>query len=201
VRPRGNPGADRQRGIPGKHVLRGASPLPLRFRGAIPIVYTSLTLTMATAIFTVLHDPFSRSFATALAASFIFLGSSRPRSSGCSSCGRWDRELPLLDHRYLLDVLASRPLGSSWRTTRPPSAKLTGVSAQVVAGPGSPPGRLLPPHHEDNPEAGGFGGAPRAEGRDGEGLRRPEGQDGRASGFRVFLRNFAARCGEVPVDG
>ncbi len=45
-----------------------------KFKESAPIVYTVLTLTLAAAIFTVLRDPFSRTFATGLAATFIFLG-------------------------------------------------------------------------------------------------------------------------------
>jgi hypothetical protein len=45
-----------------------------KFRACVPVVYTLLTLTLAGAIFTVLHDPYSRTFATALAASFILVG-------------------------------------------------------------------------------------------------------------------------------
>ena len=43
-------------------------------RGSAPIVYTLLTLVLASAIMTVLHDPYSRTFATALAGSFICIG-------------------------------------------------------------------------------------------------------------------------------
>lgn len=45
-----------------------------RFRGSVPVIFTFLTLVVAAAIVTVLHDPYSRSFATALAGSFVFLG-------------------------------------------------------------------------------------------------------------------------------
>lgn len=104
-----------------------------RFRGSIPIVYTCLTLTMATAIFTVLHDPFSRSFATALAASFIFLGLISPaflgmlvlRLMGTISC-----LYSIIDIYW--DVLASRPLGLTVENDAVAFAKLTGVSAEVV---------------------------------------------------------------------
>ena len=45
-----------------------------KFRSAVSVVYTVLTIVLAAAIFTVLQDPFSRTFATGLAGAFIFLG-------------------------------------------------------------------------------------------------------------------------------
>ena len=45
-----------------------------RLRDYVPVAYTILTLMLAAAILTVLDDPFSRSFATGLAASFLLLG-------------------------------------------------------------------------------------------------------------------------------
>lgn len=45
-----------------------------RFRSCIPGVYIVLALTLAAAIFTVLHDPSSRTLATSLAGVFLFLG-------------------------------------------------------------------------------------------------------------------------------
>jgi len=45
-----------------------------RFRSCVPGVYIVLTLTLTAAIFTVLHDPSSRTLATSLAGAFIFLG-------------------------------------------------------------------------------------------------------------------------------
>lgn len=45
-----------------------------RFRGYVPCVYMILTLILVAAMITVLSDPFSRSFATGLAAAFLLLG-------------------------------------------------------------------------------------------------------------------------------
>lgn len=45
-----------------------------RFRASVTGVYILLTLTLTAAIFTVLHDAYSRTFATSLAGSFIVLG-------------------------------------------------------------------------------------------------------------------------------
>ena len=45
-----------------------------KFRSSVSVVYTVLTVLLAAAIFTVLRDPFSRTFATGLAGAFIFLG-------------------------------------------------------------------------------------------------------------------------------
>jgi hypothetical protein len=45
-----------------------------RFRSCVPGVYIVLTVTLTAAIFTVLHDPNSRTLATSLAGAFIFLG-------------------------------------------------------------------------------------------------------------------------------
>ena len=53
-----------------------------RFRSCVPVVYTLLSLTLGAALFTVLHDPYSRTFATALAGSFIFLGLLAPAFVG-----------------------------------------------------------------------------------------------------------------------
>ena len=53
-----------------------------RFRGCVPVIFTFLTLVVASAIVTVLHDPYSRTFATALAGSFIFLGLLSPAVLG-----------------------------------------------------------------------------------------------------------------------
>ena len=53
-----------------------------RFRSCVPVVYTLLSLTLGAALFTVLHDPYSRTFATALAGSFIFLGLLAPTFLG-----------------------------------------------------------------------------------------------------------------------
>ena len=53
-----------------------------RFKGCVPVVFTALTLTLGAAIFTVLHDPYSRTFASALAGSFIFVGILSPAVVG-----------------------------------------------------------------------------------------------------------------------
>jgi hypothetical protein len=53
-----------------------------KFRGSVPVVYTFLSLILAAAIFTVLEDPYPRTFATALAGCFIFLGLLAPAFLG-----------------------------------------------------------------------------------------------------------------------
>jgi hypothetical protein len=53
-----------------------------RFKGCVPVVFTALTLVLGAAIFTVLHDPYSRTFASALAASFLFVGLFSPTVVG-----------------------------------------------------------------------------------------------------------------------
>lgn len=45
-----------------------------KIRACVPMVYSLLALILAAAIFSVLHDPYSRTFATGLAGCFIFLG-------------------------------------------------------------------------------------------------------------------------------
>jgi hypothetical protein len=45
-----------------------------RHRSSVPVVYGMLTLILVSAVATVLRDPYSRTFASALAAAFIFLG-------------------------------------------------------------------------------------------------------------------------------
>jgi hypothetical protein len=53
-----------------------------KLRSCVPVVYTFLALLLAAAIFTVLRDPYSRTFATALAGCFIFLGLLAPNFLG-----------------------------------------------------------------------------------------------------------------------
>jgi len=53
-----------------------------RFRARVAGVYVLLTVTLAAAIFTVLHDPYSRKFATGLASAFIVVGCLTPALLG-----------------------------------------------------------------------------------------------------------------------
>lgn len=104
-----------------------------KYRGCVPVVYTFLTLTLAAAIFTVLHDPFPRTFATAIAGSFIFLGLVAPtfigalvlRILGTVSC-----LYSILDIYW--DVLATERPGFTIENDAVAFAALTGIPAQVV---------------------------------------------------------------------
>jgi hypothetical protein len=104
-----------------------------RFRRFVPIVYTLLTLTVAAAIFTVLHDHYSRTFATALAASFIFMGLLAPAFLGAlflQLLGTVSCLYSIFDIYW--DVLASGRPGYPAENDAAAFASLTGVSAQTV---------------------------------------------------------------------
>ena len=53
-----------------------------RTRGAVPVIYSLLTLVLTAAVVTVIHDPYTRTFATTLAGTFIFLGLIAPAGVG-----------------------------------------------------------------------------------------------------------------------
>lgn len=104
-----------------------------RFRRLVPAVYTLLTLTVAAAIFTVLHDPYSRTFATALAASFIFMGILAPALLGAlflQLLGTVSCLYSIFDIYW--DVLASGRPGYVVENDAAAFASLTGMSAQAV---------------------------------------------------------------------
>jgi hypothetical protein len=104
-----------------------------KFRSAIPVVYTFLTLTVGAAIFSVLHDPYSRTFATGLAGTFIFVGLLSPsfigalflRMVGTVSC-----LYSILDIYW--DVLASNRPGIAAENDALVFASLAGISPQTV---------------------------------------------------------------------
>jgi hypothetical protein len=104
-----------------------------RFRRFVPIVYTLLTLTVAGAIFTVLHDHYSRTFATALAASFIFMGLLAPGILGAlflQLLGTVSCLYSIFDIYW--DVLASGRSGTEVENDAAAFAGLTGVSSQTI---------------------------------------------------------------------
>ena len=106
-----------------------------RFRGCLPVVYTFLTLTVSTAIFTVLHEPYPRTFATGLAATFIFLGLLAPPFLGSFFL----RVLGTVSCLYSIfdiywDVLATRPAGEPIENDAVAFASITGVDPQLVGG-------------------------------------------------------------------
>jgi len=106
-----------------------------RFRGCVPVVYTFLTLTVVSAIFTVLHDPYSRTFATGLAAAFIFLGLLAPTILGALFL----RVLGTVSCLYSIfdiywDVLATRPGRNAPENDAIAFSSLTGVDSQLVGG-------------------------------------------------------------------
>jgi hypothetical protein len=106
-----------------------------RYRGCVPIVYTLLTMVVTTAIFTVLHDPYSRTFATGLAASFIFFGVLAPSILGALFL----RVLGTIGCLYSIfdiywDVLAVARPDHVVENDAVVFSKLTGMSPQLVGG-------------------------------------------------------------------
>jgi len=104
-----------------------------KYRGAVPAVYTLLTLVLASAIFTVLHDPFSRTFAVGLAACFIFLGLIAPTAIGrlfLRVVGTVSCLYSILDIYW--DVLASGRAGYVIENDAVAFSSLTGVPSQLV---------------------------------------------------------------------
>jgi hypothetical protein len=106
-----------------------------RFRGAMAVVYTFLTLTLIAAIFTVLESGFARTFATSLAASFIFVGLLAPAVVGAVFL----RILGTVSCLYSIfdiywDVLATQRLGYTVENDAVAFSQLTGVDPQLVGG-------------------------------------------------------------------
>ena len=97
------------------------------------MVYTLLTLLLATAIFTVLHDPYSRTFAMALAGSFIFAGLLAPALIGALFL----RVLGTVSCLYSLfdiywDILANDRPGYTAENDAVAFASLAGLPPQLV---------------------------------------------------------------------
>jgi hypothetical protein len=104
-----------------------------RFKGCVPVVFTALTLTLGAAIFTVLHDPYSRTFASALAASFIFVGILSPTVVGAfflQVLGTVSCLYSIFDIYW--DILASRTAGSLGENDAIAFSQLTGIPSDVV---------------------------------------------------------------------
>lgn len=104
-----------------------------RFRGWAAAVYLLLTMLLATAIFTVLHDPYTRRFATGLAGSFIFLGLLLPRVLGALFL----RLLGTVSCLYVIfdiytDILATSRAGAGIVNDAVAFAQMTGLSPKAV---------------------------------------------------------------------
>ena len=108
-----------------------------KFRGAAPVVYTMLTLTLAAAIFTVIRDPYTRTFATGLAAAFITMGLLAPAIISATFL----QLLGTVSCLYsLFDIYGDVLVGGHQHAHGPHElandatvfAELTGVSATVV---------------------------------------------------------------------
>ena len=104
-----------------------------RFRDYVPVVYTILTLTLAAAILTVLNDPFTRSFATGLAAAFLLLGLLAPLLVS----GLFLQLLGTVSCLYCLfdiygDVLVARGPVGGVENDATVFSQLTGVSPTLV---------------------------------------------------------------------
>jgi hypothetical protein len=102
-------------------------------RGALPVVYTLLTLLLGTAIFTVLHEPYSRTFAMGLAGSFIFAGLLAPTILGALFL----RILGTVSCLYSLfdiywDILANNRPGYTAENDAVAFSSLTGIPAEAV---------------------------------------------------------------------
>lgn len=103
-----------------------------KFRSVVPVIYTLLTLTLAAAIFTVLHDPYSRTFATGLAGAFICIGLLAPNFLGVLFL----RILGTVSCLYSIidiycDILADSGAGSL-QNDAVAFSQLTGVPASTV---------------------------------------------------------------------
>jgi hypothetical protein len=104
-----------------------------RFRAAVPVVYTFLTLTVGAAVFTVLHDSYSRTFGLALASTFLVLGLVAPplvgafflRALGTVSC-----LYSIFDIYW--DILARGGASASTENDAVAFSELTGLPPQAV---------------------------------------------------------------------
>ncbi len=104
-----------------------------KFRGFVRFVYVLLAATLGVAILKVLHDPYSRTFATALAGSFIMLGLLAPiflsalvlRLIGTVSC-----LYSIFDIYW--DILAPPGGMAALENDAQAFAALTGISAELV---------------------------------------------------------------------
>ena len=104
-----------------------------KVRGSVPIVYSLLTLLITAAICTVLHDPYTRAFATGLAGTFICLGLLAPnfigvlvlRLLGTVSC-----LYSLIDIYH--DVLAENEGAHLVQNDATAFARMTGIPATTV---------------------------------------------------------------------
>lgn len=104
-----------------------------RFKACVPVVFTALTLTLGAAIFTVLHDPYSRTFASALAGSFVFVGLLSPAVVGAFFL----RILGTVSCLYSIfdiywDIIANGSSGSLGENDAVAFSQLTGMPADVV---------------------------------------------------------------------
>jgi hypothetical protein len=104
-----------------------------RFKGCVPIVFTALTLTLGAAIFTVLHDPYSRTFASALAGSFVFAGLLSPAVVGAFFL----RILGTVSCLYSIfdiywDVIANGSPGKLAENDATAFSQLTGMPSEAV---------------------------------------------------------------------
>ncbi len=104
-----------------------------RVKGCVTLVYILLFMTLTAAIFTVLRDPYSRRFATGLAAAFLVLGFLVPTLLGALFL----RILGTVSCLYSIfdiywDVLATDRPGYTPENDAVAIANLTGVSPHVV---------------------------------------------------------------------
>ncbi len=104
-----------------------------RIRGCVAGVYILLTLTLTAAIFTVLHDSYSRTFATSLAGSFIVLGFLVPGLLGALFL----RLLGTVSCLYSIfdiywDILATDRLGYAPENDAVAISQITGIPPQGV---------------------------------------------------------------------
>lgn len=104
-----------------------------RVKSCVTVVYVLLFMTLTAAIFTVLRDPYSRKFATALSASFLILGFLVPNILG----GLFLRCLGTVSCLYSLfdiywDILATERPGYTLENDAVAISQLTGFSPQAV---------------------------------------------------------------------
>lgn len=120
-------------GYLGSMALGGLMLFLSRVRVSITLVYTLLFLVLTAAIFSVLRDPYTRRFATALAGGFLLLGFIVPTILGAMFL----RILGTVGCLYSIfdiyfDILAPGKSGQTTENDAVAIAHLTGASPQVI---------------------------------------------------------------------
>ena len=120
-------------GYLGSMAMGGLMLILSRAKACVTLVYILLFMTLTAAIFTVLHDPYSRRFATGLAAAFLVLGFLVPTILG----SLFLRMLGTVSCLYSIfdiywDILATDRPGYTVENDAVALARLTGIAPQAV---------------------------------------------------------------------